>query len=163
MPDLDSTRLAALCLVGWSLKTRAEKERGAVNWGWQDGQTTTLTRHQDVSMSCTAGKGGGNGTSVLSCRLLMVVHSFPRLSLRLLSDRLGLIDSPHARSHNAAKHTPGKIAVLGRGTGIPGCLAKEGARADNKYTHRPMGPTKSSRSSNGQPYLVWSWCTADRA
>lgn len=48
MPDLDSTRLNALCLVGWSLKTRAEKERGAANWGRQDGQTTALTRHQDV-------------------------------------------------------------------------------------------------------------------
>lgn len=48
MAGLDGTRLNALCLVGWSLKTRAEKERGAVNWGRQDGQTTALTRHQDV-------------------------------------------------------------------------------------------------------------------
>lgn len=48
MADLDGTRLNALCLVGWSLKTRAGKERGAVNWGRQDGQTTDLTRHQDV-------------------------------------------------------------------------------------------------------------------
>lgn len=92
---------------------------------------------------------------VLSCRPSMVVQcGFPRLSLRLLlSDRLGLIDSAHARSQNAAKHTPGKSRCWDWGQGFPGCLAKEGARADNKYTHRPWAPLNAVGAATGNPTL----------
>lgn len=61
MPVLDGTRLNALCLVGWSLETRAEKGKRSSQLGpaRRSGQTTTLTGHQDVCMSCTTWKRRG--------------------------------------------------------------------------------------------------------
>lgn len=89
---------------------------------------------------------------VSSCWLLMVVHSFPRLSLRLLSDRLGLIDSLLTHAHTTQRNTRlGKSRCWDGGTGIPGCLAKEGARADNKYTHRPWAPLNAVGAATGNP------------
>lgn len=53
---------------------------------------------------------------VLSCRPSMVVHSFPRLSLRLLlSDGLGLIDSLLTHAHKTQRNT--RLENRGAGTG----------------------------------------------
>ena len=43
-------RHASQCALfgGMELEDAGRKGRGAVNWGRQDGQTTTLTSHQDV-------------------------------------------------------------------------------------------------------------------
>lgn len=91
-------------------------------------------------------------------RLLMVVHSFPRLSSRLLSNSqtgLGLIDSLLTHAHTTQRNTRlGKSRCWDWGQGWPGCLAKEGARADNKYTHRPYAPLIAVGAATGNP--TWS-------
>lgn len=67
MPDLDGTRLNALCLVGWSLETRAEKERGAVNWGRQDVRSDD-DRDEAPRCECLARLGKEGGWRGVCCR-----------------------------------------------------------------------------------------------
>lgn len=103
----------------------------------------------------------GVDVGVSLCRLLMVVHSFPRLSLRLLSDRLGLIDSLLTHAHTtAAKHTPGKIAVLGLRDRDPG-LSCQGRRSSGQQIHaQAVCPTKAVGAATGNP--TWSGPSAQQ-
>lgn len=156
MPDPRQHASQCALFGGMELEDAGRKEKRSSQLGPARRSDDSSDKAPRCEMSCTAEKGGEMGVDVgvSSCRLLMVVHSFPRLSLSLLSDRLGSIDSLLTHAHTtAARHTPGKIAVLGLGLrDRDPRLSCQGRRSSGQQIHaQAVCPTKAVGAATGNP------------